>query len=225
MGDAGDLDRPRRAPCSSPVTSILMPTCLRCASSFAGRKLLAVGVVSTIDWGLLDLAVRHRALPGPSPFSLAATLILPNIKMLNLGKSAGTALADIHDDYLDPSTSPPSASKNPPSSSTPTTTSTCSAATTFPKRIPSRRCSTPLASNRGPRRRNRTSSSTTAFSARIRKEHPALRIYPIRHFNGINWIVEAGLRHHRFHVVLPKFTFVPTTTTAPATLPVVAPRP
>ena len=192
---------------------------------FAGA-LLAVGVVSTIDWGR-PIWPFVTGLTWAVALFLAATLILPNIKMLNLGKSVGTALADIHNDYPDLHVAAlgfeePTivfyANNHVDMFSRDDVSETDSI-----KKMLHTVGFAPWVTPEIPY----LVVLDDGILARIRKEHPALRIYPIRHFSGIN--LGRSKRESVTivsNVVLPKFTFLPTAAaTAPGTLPAVPSQP
>ncbi len=187
---------------------------------FAGA-LLAVGVVSTIDWG-------RPIWPFVTGFTwavalvLAATLVLPSIKSLNVGKSAGTAMAEIQSDYPDlrfaalgyeEPTLVFYANNHIDMFSRDGITETQSINDMLdtvrfePRNTPDKKYLVVLD--------DRTLDH-------IRKEHPALRIYPLRHFTGI--AIAHGAKPVSVtivsNVVLPKFTFVP-----PPPIPVIPPPP
>jgi hypothetical protein len=191
---------------------------------FAGA-LFAVGVVSTIDWGR-PIWPFVTGLTWAVAIFIAATLFLPNIDVLNVGKSAGTAMAEIHDDYPDLHFA--AFGYEEPSlvfyanghidlfsrddrSETDSLNEMIDTVGFFPRANPTKHYLVVL---------------DDRILARIHKEHPAFLMYPLRHFTGIN---TNGLKPVSVtlvsNVILPKYTFVPTTITAPATLPDVPPRP
>ncbi|MGN6368044.1 MAG: ArnT family glycosyltransferase [Phycisphaerae bacterium] len=191
-----------------------------------GGALLAVGVVSTIDWER-PIWPFVTGLTWAVALFVAATLFLPNIKSINVGKSAGTAMADMRDDYPDLQFAALGFEEptlvfyadahvemfgGPGISDTQAINHMLDTVRFAPRNTPEQKYLVVI---------------DDRVLARIRKDHPALRIYPLRRFSGIN--VAQGAKPVSVtivtNVVLPKYYFVPTTATAPATLPAVPPRP
>ncbi|HUO10298.1 MAG TPA: glycosyltransferase family 39 protein [Phycisphaerae bacterium] len=75
------------------------PEFLSFAILFAGA-LLAVGVVSTIEWGR-PIWPFATGLTWAVALLIASTMILPNMKAITLGKLTGAAMAQIREEYPD----------------------------------------------------------------------------------------------------------------------------